>query len=66
MKASIGETQVVIGKRVTIGAAVGSIATVLADLFPEYATAIVGGATAVTFFAQLLIANYMGITTKNN
>ena len=66
MKTNIGETQVIIGKRVTIGAAVGSIATVLAELFPEFATAIIGGATAVTFVVQLLVAHKLGITTKEN
>jgi len=56
---------IVIGKRVTIGAAINSTAAVLAALFPEKASAIVAAAVPVTFLAQVLIAKYFGITTGN-
>ena len=55
---------IVIGKRVALGAMVGSVATVGAALFPEYAVAIMGSVTVVTFFLQLAVAHYGGITTK--
>lgn len=53
---------VIIGKRVTVGVAIGSIATIFANLYPEYAGSFVAGATAVTFITQILIARYGGIT----
>ena len=54
---------VIIGKRVTIGAVVGSISTIFANIYPEYAGSFVAGATVVTFIAQVLIARYAGVTT---
>ena len=64
MKLQAGETQVVIGKRVTVGAMASSVATVLASLYPDYAVAIVGSVGAVTFFLQIAIGHFANITTK--
>lgn len=64
MKLQAGETQIVIGKRVAIGAMVGSVATVFANIYPEHAPAIIGSVTAVTFFLQVAISHFTSITTK--
>jgi hypothetical protein len=53
---------VVIGKRVTIGAAVGAIATIFANIYPEHAGSFVASATVVTFIVQIIVANWIGIT----
>lgn len=53
---------VVIGKRVTVGAAINSVAATLAHYYPEHAPAIVSVAVPLTFVAQILIARYGGIT----
>jgi hypothetical protein len=54
---------IVVGKRVALGAMVGSVATVFGNVYPEQAPAILGSVTASTFFLQLAIAKYMTITT---
>ena len=54
---------VVIGKRVTIGAAISSTAAVLAHIWPDHAPAIVAGAVPVTFAIQVFVANRFGITS---
>ena len=56
----VGET--VIGKRVTIGAAINSVAAVAAHFLPDHAPAIVAAAVPITFVSQVLIAKYGGIT----
>ena len=57
-----GKEPVIIGKRVTVGAAITSLATVFSSIFPEHATAIIASATVVTFVAQLIIAHWLGVT----
>lgn len=64
MKAQIGDTQLVIGKRVTVGAAINSVGAVFAHFYPEHAPAIISACVPITFIAQVIIANYLGITTK--
>lgn len=64
MKVDFGEKTVVIGKRVTIGGAIGSIATGFSYIFPEQAPAIIAFAFPVTFIIQIIVANYWGVTTK--
>jgi hypothetical protein len=61
---NVGETQIVIGKRVPIGAMVNSLGVVFAALYPDYSTAIMGSAVAVTFFVQVAVAHFSSITTK--
>ena len=64
MKIQAGKTQIVVGKRVALGAMIGSVATTFAALFPDYAVAIMGSVTAVTFFVQVAVAHFTSITTK--
>ena len=64
MKIQAGQTEIVVGKRVLLGAMVGSVATTFAALFPDYAVAIMGSVTAVTFFLQIAVAHFASITTK--
>ena len=63
MKLDIGDAEIVIGKRVTIGATIGSTAAVFAHFFPEQAPAIISAAVPVTFLIQLAIVRYFGVTT---
>ena len=53
---------VVIGKRVTAGAAINSIAAVLAHFYPEHAPAIIAAAVPITFLVQVAVAHWGGIT----
>ena len=53
---------VVIGKRVTVGAAILGIANALVHFYPEQAPAILAVATPTIFVIQLLIAKYGTIT----
>ncbi len=64
MKIDAGETTIVVGKRVALGAMVGSVATTVAALYPEHAVAIMGSVTAVTFFLQIAVGHFCNITTR--
>ena len=64
MKTTVGETQVVIGKRITIGAAIAGLSEGIQFFFPEHAPAIGSFTIPVIFIVQLLIAHNFGITTK--
>ena len=55
---------IVVGKRVQVGAAITSVCAVFAHFYPEHAAAFVGAAVPVTFVAQVLIAKVKGVTTK--
>jgi hypothetical protein len=57
-----GDKSVIIGKRVTVGAAINSVASVFAFIFPEYAPAIIAAAVPLTLVTQVIIANYYGVT----
>ncbi len=59
----IGDNKIIVGKRVSIGAAIGGIAALFGNLFPEYAPAILSGVVPLTFFLQLFIVHYTGVTT---
>lgn len=54
---------IVIGKRVTLGAVINSCAAVAAHFFPDHAPAIVAAAVPITFVAQVIVGNKFGITT---
>ena len=54
---------VIIGKRVTVGAAINGTAAAIAHFFPDQAVAIISTAVPVTLIAQVLIARYAGVTT---
>lgn len=62
MKANVAGKEIIVGKRVTVGAAIMGIASGLAHLYPDYAPAIISWATPVVFVTQILIARYGGIT----
>ena len=64
MKIQAGDTQIVIGKRVTVGGCAFSVASTLAAIFPDHAAAIVASVGAVTFIAQVIIGHFASITTK--
>ena len=58
-----GKPPLIVGKRVTIGAAVTSVTAMLAFIFPEYSPAIIASAGIVTFITQLIVANVWGVTS---
>lgn len=53
---------IVIGKRVTFGAAITSIAAVFAHVWPDHAPAIISAAVPVTFIGQIFIVRKFGVT----
>ena len=53
---------IVVGKRVKVGAAITSTAGVIASFYPEQAGAIIMAAVPITFAVQLAIAKYLGVT----
>lgn len=53
---------VVVGKRITVGAAINSVASIFAFILPDYAPAIVAAAVPLTFLIQVIIVNRYGIT----
>ena len=55
---------VVIGKRLTFGAAVNSVGAILAHFYPEHAAAIVSACVPITFVGQVILVNKFGITQK--
>lgn len=63
MKASLGNTEIIIGKRVTVGAAINGIAAALAHIYPDQAPAIISFAVPITLMVQLVIVNRWGVTT---
>ena len=54
---------VVIGKRVTLGAAITSCAAALGHFWPDHAVAFTALSVPITFIAQVVLANRLGITT---
>jgi len=55
---------IVIGKRVQIGAAINGIALAFAAVFTDQAIVIMACVIPTTFAVQIFIANYWGVTTK--
>ena len=66
MKLQAGNTQIVVGKRVSVGAAILSTATGIAHFFPEHAPAIIAFATPLILIVQVLIGHFASITTRKN
>lgn len=56
-------SNVVIGKRVTIGAAITSTAAALGGIWPDYAVVFTALSVPVTFGVQIWLAHKYGITT---
>jgi hypothetical protein len=63
MKFNAGDTEVILGKRVSIGAGINGTAAVLAHIYPDHAPAIISAAVPLTMVTQVLIARYWGVTT---
>ena len=55
-------SDVIIGKRVTIGAAILGVANAVVYFYPDQAPAVLAIATPVIFVVQLLVAKYFGVT----
>ena len=55
---------IIIGKRVQVGAAITSTAAILAHFWPAHAVAFVSAAVPITFGVQTWIAKKYGVTTK--
>jgi hypothetical protein len=53
---------IIIGKRITAGAAINSIAAVFAHIFPDHAPAIISGAVPITFLTQMWVVKKFGVT----
>jgi hypothetical protein len=53
---------IIIGKRVTVGAAILGVANAIAFFYPEHAPAILAIATPVIFVVQLAVVQYFGVT----
>lgn len=65
MKVNIeGKPPVIIGKRVTVGALIGSIVAMATHFYPEHAPAFTAAAVPITMIAQIIIANWIGVTTN--
>ena len=58
-----GRPPIIIGKRITIGAAILGIVNALGHFYPQHAPAMLAVATPTIFVVQLLVANYFGVTT---
>ena len=55
---------IIVGKRVTIGAAILGVANAIAHFYPEQAPAILAIVMPLTFVVQLLVVNYFGVTSN--
>jgi hypothetical protein len=53
---------VIVGKRITVGAAINSVASIFAFIYPEYAPVIVAAAVPLTLIVQIVVVNRYGIT----
>ena len=62
MKLQLKNKELIIGKRVTVGAGINGLAAVFGHLFPDHAPAIISAAVPLTLVTQLLIANTLSIT----
>lgn len=63
MKIQAAGANIVVGKRVTLGAAINSIVLIIGIYFPQHQQALLAAAIPLTFLSQLFIANKIGITT---
>ena len=53
---------IVIGKRITVGAAIMGVSEAVQTFFPEYAAAIGQLTVPLIFVVQLIIVNKLGVT----
>lgn len=67
MKVTIGgRPPIIVGKRVTVGALVGSITAIMAHFVPQHAPAFMAASVPITMIAQIIIANWLGVTTNES
>jgi len=66
MKIQYKDKPIIIGKRVNLGAAVGSAAAAFAHFYPDNAPAIVAAAVPLTYALQVLVVNFLGVTTAES
>ena len=57
-----GKPPVIIGKRVTVGAAIGGVAAAIGNIWPEYANLLLNLVPPLTFVVQLVVVNRYGVT----
>ena len=63
MKIALKEAPpIIIGKRITAGAAINSVAVIFAHIWPEHAPAIIAAAVPITAGVQMWVVRYYGIT----
>lgn len=55
---------IVIGKRVTLGAVIHAIAAIFAHFDSDNAVVYMSIAIPITFVTQIVVANWIGITTR--
>lgn len=53
---------IIIGKRITVGAAIMGVSEAVQTFFPEYAAAIGQMTVPLIFVVQLIIVNKVGVT----
>ena len=66
MKLNVADTNVLIGKRVTIGAAISSVIAVLVYYFPDHAVPMVAAGVPITFAVQVWMAHNFQITNHDH
>ena len=59
-----GKPPVIIGKRITVGGAIGGIAAAIGNIWPEYATMVLNLTPPLVFVVQLLLVNLYGVTSS--
>ncbi len=63
LKIQAGGTNIVIGKRVTLGAVINSLVLIAGIYWPQHQQALLAAAVPLTFVAQVYVGNKYGITT---
>ena len=53
---------VIVGKRITVGGAIGSVAAFLSHFYPEHAPAFISAAVPITLVVQVIVVNRFGVT----
>jgi hypothetical protein len=56
----------IVGKRITLGAAITSTGTALAFYYPDHAPAIMAMTVPITAIVQLIAVNKYGVTQPEN
>lgn len=59
-----GKPPVIVGKRITVGGAIGGIAAAIGNIWPDQAQLMLNLTPAVVFVVQLLLVNLYGVTSS--